>query len=66
MKLITRFELASCRTEELHALYRNTFNALCRCRPHSRAANLSCIVAKSRRRDSVTDALNVSLTEMLI
>ena len=35
MKLITRFELASRSTEELHSLYRETFNDLCRCRPHS-------------------------------
>jgi hypothetical protein len=35
MKLITRFELASRSTDELHALYRETFNDLSRCRPHS-------------------------------
>lgn len=35
MKLITRFELASRSTDELHALYRQTFNDLSRCRPHS-------------------------------
>ncbi|HMS82663.1 MAG TPA: hypothetical protein PKD12_03320 [Nitrospira sp.] len=34
MKLITRFELASRSTTELHSLYRDTFNSLCRCRPH--------------------------------
>ena len=35
MKLITRFELACRSTQELHALYRETYNDLCRCRPHS-------------------------------
>jgi len=30
MKLITRFELASRTTQELHALYREVFNALVR------------------------------------
>ena len=33
MKLITRFELASKSTSELHALYRETFNALVRSGP---------------------------------
>jgi len=28
MKLITRFELAACTKQELHALYRKTFNSL--------------------------------------
>jgi hypothetical protein len=28
MKLLTRFELATCTTIELHALYRRIFNAL--------------------------------------
>lgn len=35
MKLITRFELASKATNELYALHRDTFNALCVCKPHS-------------------------------
>lgn len=33
MRLITRFELASKSTNELHALYRETFNALVRSDP---------------------------------
>ena len=44
MKLITRFELASRSTSELHALYRDTFNALCRCRPHS-AEQRTCLAS---------------------
>ena len=35
MELITRFELASRRTSELHALYREIFNALARSAPDS-------------------------------
>ena len=27
MKLVTRFEAASCRTEQLHGLFREAFNA---------------------------------------
>jgi hypothetical protein len=44
MKLITRFELASRSTNELHSLYRDTFNALCRCRPHS-AEQRTCLAS---------------------
>jgi hypothetical protein len=35
MKLITRFEMVSKSTSELYALQRETFNALCACKPHS-------------------------------
>lgn len=44
MKLITRFELASRSTNELHALFRDTFNSLCRCRPHS-AEQRTCLAS---------------------
>jgi hypothetical protein len=44
VKLITRFELASRSTEELHALYREAFNDLCRCRPHS-AEQRTCLAS---------------------
>ena len=37
MELITRFELASRRTSELNALYRELFNAIARSAPDSAA-----------------------------
>lgn len=37
MKLLTRFELASRPTQELHRLYRDIFNALATTAPHSDA-----------------------------
>jgi hypothetical protein len=44
MKLITRFELATRKTSELHALYRDTFNALSSCDPHS-AEQRTCLAS---------------------
>ena len=44
MKLITRFELASRSPNELHTLYRDTFNELCRCKPHS-AEQCTCLAS---------------------
>ncbi len=35
MNLITRFDLASRSTSELHAIYRDTFNALVKSEPGS-------------------------------
>nr|WP_281722616.1 hypothetical protein [Nitrosomonas nitrosa] len=52
MKLITRFELASCSTAELHSLYRETFNALCRCRPHS-AEQRTCLASLTNLEDEI-------------
>ncbi len=44
MKLITRFELASRSTNELHTLYHETFNALACSAPHS-AAQRTCFAS---------------------
>ena len=44
MKLITRFELASRSTNELHTLYRDISNALCTCKPHS-AEQRTCLAS---------------------
>lgn len=52
MKLITRFELASRSTNELHSLYRDVFNALCRCRPHS-AEQCTCLASLSNIEDEI-------------
>lgn len=52
MKLITRFELASRSTNELHSLYREVFNALCRCRPHS-AKQRTCIASLKNLEDEI-------------
>lgn len=52
MKLITRFELASRSTQELHALFRETFNDLCRCRPHS-AEQRTCLVSLKNLEDEI-------------
>ncbi len=53
MKLITRFELASRSTNELHTLYRDTFNALCGCRPHS-AEQRTCLASLKNLEDEIT------------
>lgn len=52
MKLITRFELASRSTNELHSLYRDTFNELCRCRPHS-AEQRTCVASLKNLEDEI-------------
>ncbi len=52
MKLITRFELASRSTSELHALHHDTFNALCRCRPHS-AEQRTCLASLKSLEDEI-------------
>jgi hypothetical protein len=52
MKLITRFELASRSTSELHALYRDTFNTLCGCPPHS-AAQRTCLASLANLEDEI-------------
>nr|WP_281719401.1 hypothetical protein [Nitrosomonas nitrosa] len=52
MKLITRFELASRITNELHSLYRDIFNALCHCRPHS-AEQRSCLASLKNLEDEI-------------
>lgn len=52
MKLITRFELASRSTDELHTLYRDTFNALCRCKPHS-AEQRTCLTSLKNLKDEI-------------
>ena len=44
MKLITRFELASRSKPELHALYREVFNALVRSTPGS-APRRNCLAS---------------------
>lgn len=44
MKLITRFELASRSTNELHTIYRDTFNALSHCKAHS-AEQRTCLAS---------------------
>jgi hypothetical protein len=55
MKLITRFELATHSTSELHVIYREVFNALVRSDPASDArriflASLENILAEMRGR----------------
>lgn len=52
MKLITRFELASRSTNELHMLYRDTFNALCSCKPHS-AEQRTCLASLQSLEDEI-------------
>lgn len=52
MKLITRFELASRSTNELRSLYRDTFNALCSCRPHS-AEQRTCLASLKNLEDEI-------------
>ncbi len=52
MKLITRFELASRSTNELHSLYRETFNALSRCKPHS-AEQRTCLASLANLEDEI-------------
>lgn len=44
MKLITRFQLASLSTGELHALYREVFNALVQTDPGT-AARRNCLAS---------------------
>jgi hypothetical protein len=44
MKLITRFELASKSTSELHVLYREVFNALVRSE-RERAERRNCLAS---------------------
>lgn len=44
MKLITRFELASKSTRELHALYREVFNALA-CSERETAEPRNCLAS---------------------
>ncbi len=52
MKLITRFELASRSTNELHSLYRDIFNALCRFRPHS-TEQRTCLASLKNLEDEI-------------
>lgn len=52
MKLITRFELASRSTNELHTLYRETFNTLCGYRPHS-AEQRTCLASLTNLEDEI-------------
>jgi hypothetical protein len=52
MKLITRFELAARSTSELHSLYRDTFNALCSCKPHS-AKQRTCLASLKSLEDEI-------------
>lgn len=52
MKLITRFELASRSTNELHSLYRDTFNALCGCKPHS-GEQRTCLASLKNLEDEI-------------
>ncbi len=56
MKLITRFELVSRSTNELHSLYRDIFNALCRCRPHS-AEQRTCLVSLKNLEDEINSRM---------
>lgn len=52
MKLITRFELASKGTNELYALHRDAFNALCRCKPHS-GEQRTCLATLKNLEDEI-------------
>lgn len=52
MKFITRFELAAKSTGELHALHRDTFNALCRCKPHS-GEQRTCLASLKNLEDEI-------------
>lgn len=52
MKLITRFELASRSTNELHTLYRATFNMFCSCKPHS-ADQRTCLASLKNLEDEI-------------
>lgn len=52
MKLITRFELASRSANELHTLYRETFNALACSAPHS-AEQRTCLASLANLEDEI-------------
>lgn len=52
MKLITRFELASRSTSELHVLYRDIFNALVCCKAHS-AEQRTCLASLANLEDEI-------------
>jgi len=56
MKLITQFELTKLSTNQLHSLYRDTFNALCGCKPHS-AEQRTCLASLKNLEDEINSRM---------
>jgi hypothetical protein len=63
MKLITRFELASKSTRELHVLYREVFNALVRSERET-AERRNCLASLENIQNELASRALYSLTQL--